>query len=116
VLRLLFDEDLNLHIVRGLVRRLPGLDYATALSLGLRGQSDDAIVRAAADGRRLLVSHDVNTMTAAFRRVLSAGGTSCGLLLVPQDLPIGRAIDDLELICTATSIEDWLGTLEFLPL
>jgi len=70
----------------------------------------------AAVERRLLVSHDVNTMSAAFSARLAEGGTSYGLLLVPQSLPVGVAIDDLELVVTVTANEDWIGTLEFLPI
>jgi hypothetical protein len=37
MLRLLADENLNAHIVRGLRRRLAGLDLVTVQSLGMVG-------------------------------------------------------------------------------
>ncbi len=116
MLRLLFDEDLNNHVIRGLLRRLPTLDYETTHSLDLAGKSDDEVLLAAAAAERLVISHDVNTMSAAFTRLVEAGNQSYGLLLVPQSLPIGEAIADLELICAATENADWLDRLDFLPI
>src|SRR5258706_10083738 len=57
----------------------------------------------------LLVSHDVNTMTAAFKARIGAGTPVPGLLLVPQTLSVGDAIAELELICRATEPFDWAG-------
>jgi len=55
-------------------------------------------------------------MSAAFSRSLAAGEASQRLLLIPQSLAIGSAIDDLELICRASSNEDWVGVIDYLPL
>lgn len=116
MLRILFDEDLDARIVRGLRRRVPELDSVTMGETELRGIDDDQVLELGELEERLLVSHDVNTMTAAFRRRVGRGKGTAGLLLVPQSLPIGRAIVDLELIALATSAEDWRGRLEFIPL
>lgn len=115
-MRLLFDEDFNQRIVRGLLRRIPRLEYRSAHDDDLASKSDDEVLAVAAVENRLLVSHDVNTMTAAFRARTAAGATVPGLLLVPQQLPIGDAIAELELICRVTEPDDWAGRLEFLPL
>ena len=39
-----------------------------------------------------------------------------GLVLVPHEYPIGRAIDDLALIAEATTADEWDGKIVFLPL
>lgn len=39
-----------------------------------------------------------------------------GVVLVPQEYPIGRAIDDLALIAEATTADEWDGKIVFLPL
>jgi hypothetical protein len=115
-MRFLFDEDFNARIVRGLLRRLPDLDFRSAHDPDLIGKPDDAILAAAALEGRLLVSHDVTTMTAAFNARLAAGAEAPGLLLVPQLLPVGEVIAQLELICIASDQIDWVGLVEFLPL
>lgn len=75
-MRLLFDEDFNLRIVRGLLRRVEDLDWRSANELELRGKTDEGILLIAAAEKRIVVSHDVNTMTATFQ-TLEAAGTLC---------------------------------------
>lgn len=115
-MRLLFDEDFDQRIVRGLLRRIPSLEYRSAHDDDLASKTDDEILAVAAAENRLLVSHDVSTMTAAFNARVTAGAAVPGLLLVPQKLGVGDTIVDLELICRATEHDDWAGRLEFLPL
>ncbi|MBI3206969.1 MAG: DUF5615 family PIN-like protein [Myxococcales bacterium] len=115
-MRFLFDEDVNQRIVRGLLRRIPSLDHRSAHDRDLEGQSDDHVLAAAAAEGRLLVSHDVATMTAAHKARLDRGDPVPGLLLIPQSLPVGRAVEDLELVSIASDQRDWDGIVEFLPL
>lgn len=67
-LRFLFDEDFNGHIVRGFRRRQPQPDTRTVREVGLEGADDPIVLTWAAENRRLVVSHDRRTMTAAARR------------------------------------------------
>lgn len=115
-MRFLFDEDVNQRIVRGLLRRIPSLDHRSAHDRDLAGQPDDQVLAVAAAEGRVVVSHDVATMTAAHKARFDRGEPVPGLLLVPQSLPIGRAVDELELICVASDQLDWEGVVEFLPL
>jgi hypothetical protein len=41
---------------------------------------------------------------------------SPGLLIVPQELDIGAAIEDLLLIRTASEAEEWRNIIGYLPL
>jgi len=61
MLRLLADENLNAHIVRGLLRRLAGLDLVTVQSLGMVGADDPAVLAEAAEQGRILVTQDGQT-------------------------------------------------------
>ena len=115
-MRFLFDEDLNRRILRGLLRRIPDLDFRSAHDPDLLASSDNEILAIAAADRRLVVSHDVNTMTAAFQARLDQGKPVFALLLIPQRLAIGVAIADLELICMTTDETDWHHIMAFLPL
>jgi hypothetical protein len=65
--------------------------------------------------RRILISHDRKTMPAHFARFLD-GRPSPGLIIVPQDLDIGLAIEDLLIIWAASEAEEWCGKVGFLPL
>jgi predicted nuclease of predicted toxin-antitoxin system len=63
MLRLLADENLNANIVRGLLRRLPTLDIVRTQDVGLTGADDPTVLAWAAGDRRVLVTHDVQTVT-----------------------------------------------------
>jgi len=62
MLRLLFDQDFNHDILRGLFLRLPDVDGVTALQAGLDKAPDPELLEWAAQQRRTVVTHDVNTM------------------------------------------------------
>ena len=63
--RFLADHDLNEHIVTGVLRREPAIEFSRVREFGLSGASDSAILEFAQRQGLLVVSHDVNTMTAA---------------------------------------------------
>ena len=69
-MRWLADENLNNDIVRGLRRRKPDLDIVRVQDAGLSGMDDPSLLAWAAAQDRVLITHDVSTMTAyAYRRV-----------------------------------------------
>lgn len=47
---------------------------------------------------------------------LKAGKPMPGLFLVPDTVPIGKAIDEIVLIATCSSPGEWDNRIEFLPL
>ena len=59
--------------------------------------------------------HDRKTMPAHFARFLD-GRSSPGVIIVPQDLDIGLAIEDLLIIWAASEAEEWRDKVGFLPL
>lgn len=96
--RFLADNDLNDAIVRGVERREPGIEFARLRELGLEKSPDREVLEYAARERWLVVSHDVNTMTAAAFKMLEAGQEMRGLLLVHQGDPIATTIESIMLI------------------
>jgi hypothetical protein len=69
------------------------------------------------DGRsRVLLTHDVSTVTEAAWRRVRAGLPMVGVIEVGADQPIGEVIDALRLITAACSPEDLAGQVLFLPL
>ena len=114
--KLLFDEDVDHRILRGLRRTKPTLHVRTVLEAGLAGRSDAEILAWAAAEGRLLVTQDVSTMTAEHREFIRSGKTSAGIVFIPREVSIGQAIADLVLICEASTAEDWVNRTEFLPI
>lgn len=116
MLRLIADEDFNRRIVRGLRRRMPELDIVRVQDTELSGADDPEVLEWAADQERLVLSHDVATMTAfAYQRVRE-GKAMPGVVEVRQDLPIGQAIEDILLLAAASRSGEYEGQVIYLPL
>ena len=79
------DADFNHIIVAAVVRRLPELDFRTAVVAGLAGLTDAEVLALAAKDGRLLVTHDQTTMPAHFG-VFIASTKSPGVIVVAQSL------------------------------
>lgn len=110
------DADLNEDIVKGILRREPGIDFRTASSGGLRRLSDSEVLTLAAADGRVLVSHDRRTMPSAFAEFVLRT-TSPGLLIVSQRADLLNTIEDLLLVWVASDAAEWinqLGTIPFL--
>ena len=116
MLRLVADENLNNNIVRGLLRRRPQLDIVRIQDVGLSGADDPTVLEWAAQEGRVLLTHDVSTITKyAYERV-RAGQTMPGVFEVGRNVPIGRAIDDILLVAEYSLDEEWEGQVRYLPL
>ena len=70
MIALAIDENFDHHVLRALVRRIPTLDFRTVQEAGLAGADDPAVLEWAARERRVLLTHDVRTITKfAYERV-----------------------------------------------
>jgi hypothetical protein len=114
--RFLADQDFNDHIIRGVLRREPAIDFVRLRDVGLEMRSDAEILAYAAAENRIIVSHDVHTMSAAAQVRLAAAQPISGLLLIHQLTALAPVIDNLILIWAASDAEEWLNQVWFLPL
>ncbi|HYV12762.1 MAG TPA: DUF5615 family PIN-like protein [Pyrinomonadaceae bacterium] len=114
--RLLTDEDFDHKILRGLIRRVPHLDFVLVHDVGLTSQPDPVLLKWAASKHRSIMTHDEKTMIPYAEQLMRQGEPMAGLIFVPQSLGIGRAIDDLELIVECYSESDMRDRIERLPL
>jgi len=113
---LAFDENFNNDVLRGLLRRNAKLNVVRAQSAGMQGKDDPAILAWAAAEGRVLVSHDVSTLTAfAYARVL-AGQPMPGVIAAGPEVPLAAAIEDLLLIAECSQPGEWEGLIIYLPL
>ena len=48
--------------------------------------------------------------------LLPTKNTSYGVLIVPQDISIAEAIDNIILIWLASDVEEWINRIIYLPL
>ena len=116
MLRFAADENFNGDILRGLRRRKPDLDIVRVQDVALSGSDDPAVLEWAAAQRRVIVTHDVTTLTKhAYDRVM-AGLPMPGLFEVSSTAAIGQTIDDLVLIAECSHEGEWEGQVRYLPL
>ncbi len=116
MLRLAADEDLDWDIVRGLRRRLSSIDVVTVRESGLSGSDDPAVLEWAANLGRVLLSHEVNTMTKHAIERIAAGQSCPGVILVLKGKPLATVIDDLALIVTCCEASEINRQILYLPL
>lgn len=116
MIRLAMDEDFNGDILRGVLRRRPDVDVVRVQDVGLSGANDDAVLAWAALEGRVLLTHDVSTMTRhAYARV--AGGLlMAGVFEVSQSLALAVAIDEILLLAECSIEGEWAGQVRYLPL
>lgn len=82
----------------------------------LSGADDPTVLAWAAQHDRILLTHDVATITHyAYERVRS-GLPMPGVFEVSRKVPIGMAIDDLLLIAECSTKHEWEGQVRYLPL
>lgn len=110
------DEDFDNRILRGLLRRQSEVDVVRIQDTPLSGADDPAILEWAYQQQRILLTHDVSTMTHYAYQRIAAGQTIAGLIEVPQSLSIGKAIEDLLTVMTCSSSEEFENQIHYLPL
>lgn len=109
------DANFNQDVIDGVRRRSPACDFLTADEGGTRGLDDTSILRLAAATDRIVVSHDCNTMTDHFYRLLEHAA-SPGLIIVPQELDLATAIEGIVLISEVSDAAEYWGFITWLPI
>jgi hypothetical protein len=90
------------------------IDFKRAEDGPLKGLSDQLVLAAAGQEGRVLVSHDIRSIPAHLREFVLES-SSPGVVLVPQRLRIGSAIENLQLICEACEPTDLSSKICLLP-
>lgn len=110
------DENFNNDILRGLMRRNPELDIVRIQDAGLSGADDRAVLEWAAQQGRVLLTHDVTTITHYAYARIKTGLRMPGVFEVGYALPVGQVINDLLLIAECSLDGEWEGQIHYLPL
>ena len=109
---------MDVHVRRAVTAalRMRSIDVLTAQEDGAAELDDDPLLQRATDLGRVLVSQDDDLLREGVRR-LRHGEDFSGVVYAHQlRITIGQMVEDLELIATATSPDEWRGRIEFLPI
>jgi hypothetical protein len=112
-IRFLGDENLDQAIIDGLCRREPSVDFMTARAACIGGLPDEQVLAIAADQQRVLVTHDQSTMGGAFGAFLKTHQSS-GVIIIPSNMGIGIAVEQLLLVWSVENLEDWTNRFVYL--
>lgn len=116
MLLLAADENFNNNIVRGLLRRKPELGIVRIQDAGLSGADDPTVLEWSAQEGRVLLTHDVSTITHHAYERIRAGKPMPGVLEVGRSVPIGTAIEEILLMAECSLDGEWEGQVHYLPL
>jgi hypothetical protein len=116
MLLLVADENLNNDIVRGLLRRKPDIDIVRVQDVGLSGADDPTILEWAAQGNRILLTHDVTAITKyAYDRIRERKPMP-GVFEISRSSPTNVVIEDILWLVECSLENEWEGQIRYLPL
>lgn len=114
--RFLADENFDNDILRGMLRRTTRANIVRVQDVGLAGAEDPDVLTWAAREQRILLTHDVATLTTYAHKRVASGAPMPGVFEVNQLAPIGMVIDDLLLIVEYSDQADWTDQIVYIPL
>lgn len=114
--RFLADENFNNQIIRGVFRQQSDVDIVRVQDVKLSGTNDPTVLAWAAQEGRIVLTHDVATMTAFAYERLQLGLAMPGLFEVSRRISVGLAIEEIILIAKCSLEGEWEGQVRFLPL
>jgi len=115
--RFLFDEDTANALIEGLLRREPAVDAVRVGQPGAppRGTKDPELLLAAEAAGRTLVSNDRSTLPDHLADHFAGDHHTWGVILLRGGFPLGRYIEDLLMIWSATTAEEWQDRTDYIP-
>ena len=116
MLPLLADENFNNNIVRGVLRRADDTDIVRVQDVGLSGTDDPTVLEWAAQHQRVLLTHDVSTITAFAYDRIRKGKPMPGVFEVSRKIGLGLAIEEIHLLSICSEAGEWEGQVRYLPL
>ena len=114
-IKFLTDENFRRAILDGVLARLPDLDILRVQDAGLRTYSDPKILEVAALENRILLTHDVRTMETHARARIDKSKPMPGVMIIREQVPIGKAIEGIILIAECDHPEEWNGIIRTRP-
>jgi hypothetical protein len=116
MLKLLADENFNNDILRGVIRRLPNADIPRIQDIPeIAGKDDPTLLEWAAQEGRVLLTHDVRTITKYAYERIAAGLLMAGVFEIKRSVPIAIAVEEILIIVECSNEGEWEGQVRYLP-
>lgn len=115
-MRFAADENFDGNLFKALRKRFPDLDIVRVQDTELYQAPDPVVLEWAAKEKRIVLTHDVQTLVGdAYARV-EQGLPMPGVILIPTTLAIGEALSDLEIAVGAGEPDDFADRVTFIPM
>ena len=114
--KVLADQNFNGAILSGLKAQIPGLDVIRTEDVGIKRFRDEQILVWASENGRIVLTHDAKTFVAAAYDRLALGETFFGVVLVPANMTIRTAIEELVILLSCTDDDELYNRVIRLPL
>ncbi len=92
------------------------MDILRVQDIGLSGVDDPTILEWAAHANRILLTHDVTTITKYANERVNSGLYMPGVFEVSTFAQIGRIIEDILLVVEFSFDNEWEGQIGYIPL
>lgn len=110
------DENFHGGVLDALLAIFPDLDVIRIQDTEFSGAKDEMLLEVAAQQGRIMLTHDVSTLTKhAYDRVRD-GLPMPGVIEVREGMPIGQALDDLQVLIGAGTPDDFENQVRYVPL
>lgn len=116
MIRILFDQNFNGRIIKGLLLRIPDLDWVGTQQLGIKKFTDNQILQFAAKDNRVVFTHDERKFSTFAYELIGKGEKMSGVVIVPSSLAIGAAIDELDLVLRCRFDHEWQNRVIRVPI
>ena len=113
--RFVADENFNGLLLRALRRRDPEFDAIRVVDAGRSGLDDPGVLAWAASLGRIVLSHDVRTMTRYAHGRIAGERLMPGLILVDASRPTHAVIDDILGVAGASAAEEYVSQIVHIP-
>ena len=114
-MKFLADENLDNNILRGILRRNPDLDIVRVQDVGLFGKDDPTVLAWAAQEERILLTHDVATITHYAYERTAKSLRMPGVIEITASSSLGKAIEDILLFIECGIDGELEGQVLYLP-
>ena len=116
MVRLAADENFHRPTLIALRRHKPDIDVVIAQNIGLAGLVDPLVLEWSARENRVVLTHDVSTMPEFAWERVRLGQPMSGVIVVSDQLSVGRAVADLLLLIECNRDDEWDGRVYYVPL
>lgn len=109
-------REFHNDVLRGLLRANPALDIVRVQDTEIYQAADPIVLEWAANENRVLLTHDVQTMTKYANQRVLATEYMPGVLEVDTDAPIGQVIEEILVVLGASYPHELENRIIFIPL